>query len=466
MGDPADQLRHAQRGPPLRAAPDPGRRPRRRSTTADRGCGRRYSGSCSAPRSSCATRSSWLRSSGCCCASPTSGANGGAGARRGAGSVPLSPDPGSVRCRDARRRAPGPAHHLASPRSAIRSAVGGERAEQAGPGPLPALRGGLPAAAPRRHAARLAALRDIHATGFRIAPCRPSTRPWPPTRPPWRAISNGTRLSSRTRSKWRSSTGAPGSEFHNPDYVDIPTGSWFALVGSVAVLAFVVLALRLLWLRRNWWWRSWLSARAWGWAVLVCAAFLGTWVAITTHPRPAYLFSLNFVLYPVIGMCAMVVADRWPRLKRLLPAVPIAGPAPDRARPRPLSPRLLEPDLRDRKGDGHDRLESRALSRPPAGPPTRRCSPSAPTRCATTSSPRTTVTVPPSASMDRPGPNEQHLARPEPHRPDLRRSHACSRTRTFARRSPSSSATTGSASRLLIRQSAGWMLLERRGPSI
>ena len=116
-----------------------------------------------------------------------------------------------------------------------------------------------------------------------------------------------------------------GSEFHNPDYVDIPTGSWFALVGSVAVLAFVVLALRLLWLRRNWWWRSWLSARAWGWGVLVCAAFLGTWVAITTHPRPAYLFSLNFVLYPVIGMCAMVVADRWPRLKRLLPVVPIAA---------------------------------------------------------------------------------------------------------------------------------------------
>jgi hypothetical protein len=116
-----------------------------------------------------------------------------------------------------------------------------------------------------------------------------------------------------------------GSEFHNPDYVDIPTGSWLALVGSVAVLALVVLALRLLWLRRSWWWQSWLSARAWGWAVLLCAAVLGTWVAITTHPRPAYLFSLNFVLYPVIGMCAMVVADRWPRLKRLLPAVPIAA---------------------------------------------------------------------------------------------------------------------------------------------
>ena len=116
-----------------------------------------------------------------------------------------------------------------------------------------------------------------------------------------------------------------GSEFHNPDYVDIPTGSRLALVGSVAVLAFVVLALRLLWLRRNWWWRSWLSARAWGWAVIGCAAFLGTWVALTTHPRPAYLFSLNFALFPLIGTCAMVVADRWPRLKRVRAAVPIAA---------------------------------------------------------------------------------------------------------------------------------------------
>lgn len=116
-----------------------------------------------------------------------------------------------------------------------------------------------------------------------------------------------------------------GSEFHNPDYTKIPTGSVFALVGSLAVLIFFVVALRLLWRRRHWWWHSWLSQRAWGWAVIGCAAFLGTWVAITTHPRPAYLFSLNFALYPVLGMCAMVVADRWPRLNRLRPGIPIAA---------------------------------------------------------------------------------------------------------------------------------------------
>ncbi|HEY6771345.1 MAG TPA: hypothetical protein VI035_02730 [Solirubrobacterales bacterium] len=116
-----------------------------------------------------------------------------------------------------------------------------------------------------------------------------------------------------------------GSDFHDPDYVKIPTGSVLAFVGSVLVLALVVVGLRLLWVRREDWWREWLSLRAWGWAVLLCAAFLGTWVAITTHPRPGYLFSLNFVLYAVIGMCAMAVVRRWPGLGRARVAIPIAA---------------------------------------------------------------------------------------------------------------------------------------------
>jgi hypothetical protein len=116
-----------------------------------------------------------------------------------------------------------------------------------------------------------------------------------------------------------------GSDFHDPDYVDIPTGSALALVGSVLAVALVVVGLRLLWVRRELWWRQWLRGRAWGWAVLACAAFLGIWVAITTHPRPAYLFSLNFVLYAVIGMCAMAVVGRWPTLSRWRVAIPVAA---------------------------------------------------------------------------------------------------------------------------------------------
>jgi hypothetical protein len=116
-----------------------------------------------------------------------------------------------------------------------------------------------------------------------------------------------------------------GSEFHNPDYDTVETGSWLALAGSVLVLAFVVVGLRLLWRRRGWWWEEWIRPRAWGWALLGCAAFLGIWVALTTHPRPAYLFPLNFALFAGIGLCAMAIAARWPGLGRLRAAVPVAA---------------------------------------------------------------------------------------------------------------------------------------------
>jgi hypothetical protein len=116
-----------------------------------------------------------------------------------------------------------------------------------------------------------------------------------------------------------------GSEFHDPDYVDIPTGSQLALIGSAAVLVLVLVGVRLLWRRRQFWWNSWLRERAWGWAVLGCAAFLGTWVAITTHPRPAYLLPLNFALFTAIGMCAMAVGDRWPQARRVRPVIPVAA---------------------------------------------------------------------------------------------------------------------------------------------
>jgi hypothetical protein len=116
-----------------------------------------------------------------------------------------------------------------------------------------------------------------------------------------------------------------GSEFHNPDYVSVKTGSWTALAGLLVALGFVAFGLRLLWLRREWWWKTWLRSRAWGWALLGCAAFLGLWVALTTHPRPAYLFPLNFAVFALIGMCAMAIAARWHGLVRLRAAVPVAA---------------------------------------------------------------------------------------------------------------------------------------------
>jgi hypothetical protein len=116
-----------------------------------------------------------------------------------------------------------------------------------------------------------------------------------------------------------------GSDFHNPDYVTVRTGSWIVLVGFLLALGFVALGLRLLWLRRSWWWEEWVRTRRWGWALLGCSAFLGVWVALTTHPRPAYLFPLDFAVFAGIGMCAMAVAARWPGLGRLRAAIPVAA---------------------------------------------------------------------------------------------------------------------------------------------
>jgi hypothetical protein len=116
-----------------------------------------------------------------------------------------------------------------------------------------------------------------------------------------------------------------GSEYHDPDYVPVKTGSWIALAGSLVALMFVALGLRLLWLRRGWWWSEWVRPRVWGWALLACSALLGVWVALTTHPRPAYVFPLNLALLAVVGLCAMAIAQRWPGLGRLRAGVPVAA---------------------------------------------------------------------------------------------------------------------------------------------
>lgn len=116
-----------------------------------------------------------------------------------------------------------------------------------------------------------------------------------------------------------------GSEYHDPDYVPVTTGSGLALAGSLVALALIALGLRLLWLRRGWWWSEWVRPRVWGWMMLACSVLLGVWVALTTHPRPAYLFPLNFALLAGIGLCAMAIAQRWPGLGRLKAGIPVAA---------------------------------------------------------------------------------------------------------------------------------------------
>lgn len=116
-----------------------------------------------------------------------------------------------------------------------------------------------------------------------------------------------------------------GSEEKNPDYFPVVTGSGVALLASLALLALTGTGLALLWSDRRRWWREWVRERAWGWLALGCMTATGAWVAITTHPRPAYLFPLTFAVICVIGMCAMALLRRWPGLTRLRWTVPIGA---------------------------------------------------------------------------------------------------------------------------------------------
>ena len=114
-----------------------------------------------------------------------------------------------------------------------------------------------------------------------------------------------------------------GSAFHNPDYVSAQTGSRWALVATFVLAASVLLGLILLARKRRWWWEHWLRSRVWGWALLGSVAAMGLWVAITTHPRPAYLFPLTLSIIALIGMCAMAIVERWPSIARARAALPV-----------------------------------------------------------------------------------------------------------------------------------------------
>lgn len=116
-----------------------------------------------------------------------------------------------------------------------------------------------------------------------------------------------------------------GSRRRNPDYIEARTGSALALAGSVAVVAVALAGSLLLWRDRRRWWAAWIRERVWGWTVLVCLAAMGIWVVVTTHPAPAYFFPLTFALLCGIGLCAMALADRWPRLAALRAGLPLVA---------------------------------------------------------------------------------------------------------------------------------------------
>jgi hypothetical protein len=109
----------------------------------------------------------------------------------------------------------------------------------------------------------------------------------------------------------------------SPDVVPVTTGVPAAMVGLIAVAAFVVYGLVLLWRDRKRWWDGWLRERAWGWAVLGCLAIAAFVVMMTVRPRPSYVFNFSVLVLAVIGMCAFAIGSRWTWTRRLRAGLPL-----------------------------------------------------------------------------------------------------------------------------------------------
>ena len=109
----------------------------------------------------------------------------------------------------------------------------------------------------------------------------------------------------------------------SPDYFPVETGSVLALLGSIGVVALLLVGGRLLWRDRRKWWEEWMRERAWGWLVLVCVAISTVVVMLMTRPRPSYMLSLTLLIMAALGMCAMAIVTRRPALGRLRAAIPL-----------------------------------------------------------------------------------------------------------------------------------------------
>ena len=116
-----------------------------------------------------------------------------------------------------------------------------------------------------------------------------------------------------------------GSSDDNPDYIPIHTGSRRVGVLSLLLTAVTALGLYVLWERRRAWWRGWFGERKWGLGALAALTAMGVWVAITTHPRPAYFFPLTLSVMAVVGAAAMALIWRWPAIARLRRTVPVVA---------------------------------------------------------------------------------------------------------------------------------------------
>lgn len=103
----------------------------------------------------------------------------------------------------------------------------------------------------------------------------------------------------------------------SPDYTRVVTGSKFALLCSIMLIAIYSVGSYKLYREWRYWWTHWLQPRVWGWIAMACPTLMVLFIMITQRPRPSYLFSFGLFMMAVGGFCGYVISYRWSFYERL-----------------------------------------------------------------------------------------------------------------------------------------------------
>jgi hypothetical protein len=110
----------------------------------------------------------------------------------------------------------------------------------------------------------------------------------------------------------------------NPDYAPVQLNAAWIIVPTLLTGMVSITGLVILYRDRLYWWRFWLKERMLGWMLLLSVATVGFFVVIPMQrPRPSYLFGLTIFLMALVGMSLFVIAQRWQKLQKVAPLLPI-----------------------------------------------------------------------------------------------------------------------------------------------
>lgn len=110
----------------------------------------------------------------------------------------------------------------------------------------------------------------------------------------------------------------------NPDYAPVQLNTSWIILPTLLVGMVSITGLTILYRDRAYWWQFWLKERVLGWVLLLSVASVGFFVVIPMQrPRPSYLFGLALFLMALAGMSLFVIAQRWQKLQKVPPLLPI-----------------------------------------------------------------------------------------------------------------------------------------------